>query len=84
VRLGFLAEASFVALTAIGTGTLLGLVMAYNVVDYLGDQQQVALTVPWLNLLVIFAVVYLAALASTLLPAVRGSRIYPADALRYE
>jgi ABC-type lipoprotein release transport system permease subunit len=28
--------------------------------------------------------VYLAALASTLLPALRGSRIYPADALHYE
>jgi ABC-type lipoprotein release transport system permease subunit len=33
---------------------------------------------------VIFVVVYLAALASTLLPAWRGSRIYPADALRCE
>jgi putative ABC transport system permease protein len=84
VRLGFLAEASFIALTAIASGTLLGLVMAYNVVDYLGDQQHVPLTVPWLNLVAIFAVVYAAALASTLLPALRGSRIYPADALRYE
>lgn len=84
VRLGFLAEASFVSLTAIVSGTALGLVMSYNVVSYMGEQQAVPFTVPWLNLAVIFTVVYLAALASTLLPALRGSRIYPAEALRYE
>ena len=42
------------------------------------------LVVPWLNLALIFAVVYLASLASTLLPALRASRVYHADALRYE
>jgi ABC-type lipoprotein release transport system permease subunit len=40
--------------------------------------------VPWLNLALIFAVVYVASPASTLLPAVRASRVYPAEALRYE
>lgn len=39
---------------------------------------------PWVNLLVVFAVVYAASLASTLAPAVRASRTYPAEALRYE
>jgi len=84
VRLAFLAEASFVSLTAIAVGCALGLATAANVVAYVGRHQHVALAVPWLNLGVIFAVVYLAALASTLLPALRASRIYPADALRYE
>jgi ABC-type antimicrobial peptide transport system permease subunit len=50
----------------------------------MGRQQDVSLTVPWLNLAVIFTVVYLAALVSTLLPAIRASRVYPAEALRYE
>jgi len=36
------------------------------------------------DLLVVFAVIYLAALASTLLPALRGSCLDPADALRCE
>lgn len=84
VRLAFLVEASFVSLTAIVLGCGLGLVTAYNVVAYMGEQTQVALTVPWLNLAVIFTIVFLAALASTLLPAIRASRVYPAEALRYE
>ena len=43
-----------------------------------------ALTVPWVNLAIIFSAVYLVALLTTLAPAVRASRIYPAEALRYE
>jgi putative ABC transport system permease protein len=84
VRLAFLAEASFVSLAAIAIGCGLGLITAYNVVAYMGKQQDVTLTVPWLNLAVIFTIVYLAALASTLLPAIRASRVYPAEALRYQ
>jgi putative ABC transport system permease protein len=45
---------------------------------------EVHLSVPWLNLVVIFAVVMLVALATTYLPARRASRIYAAEALRYE
>ena len=44
----------------------------------------VTLHVPWVNLAIVFTVVYLVALATTLAPAVRASRIYPAEALRYE
>ncbi|MCZ7528762.1 MAG: FtsX-like permease family protein [Acidimicrobiia bacterium] len=84
VRLAFLVEASFISLTAIVAGTVLGLVLSYNVVTYLGEQQDVALTVPWVNLALIFTVVYLASLASTLLPGLRASRVYPAEALRYQ
>jgi ABC-type lipoprotein release transport system permease subunit len=40
--------------------------------------------VPWLNLAIIFAVVYAVALLATLAPALRASRIRPAEALRYE
>jgi putative ABC transport system permease protein len=87
VQISFLLESSFIALTAIVVGTGLGLVLAYNIV---ADSQQrqgwdnLTFDVPWTNLGIIFAVVYLVALATTLLPARRASRVYPAEALRYE
>ena len=87
VQVAFLLESSFVALTAIVVGTLLGLLLAWNIIR---DQQAqpswegLELVVPWLNLLVIFAVVYLVAIAATLAPAIRASRIRPAEALRYQ
>jgi putative ABC transport system permease protein len=87
VQLAFLLESSFVALTAIAVGTVLGLLLAWNIIR---DQQAqpswegLELVVPWLNLFVIFAVVYLVAIAATLAPAIRASRIRPAEALRYQ
>jgi putative ABC transport system permease protein len=84
VRLGFLAEASFVAVTAILAGSAFGLAVGYNVVSYLGRQQHVAFVVPWASLAVVFGAVLVAALGSALLPALRASRVYPAEALRYE
>jgi ABC-type lipoprotein release transport system permease subunit len=44
--------------------------------------ENVTLHMPWVNLGIVFTVGYLVALATTLAPAVRASRIYPAEALR--
>ena len=87
VQLAFLLESSFVALTAIVVGTGLGLVVANNVIGNASRQpswENISFDVPWLNLGVIFLVVYLVALATTFAPAVRASRVYPAEALRYQ
>ena len=87
VQLAFLLESSFVALTAILVGTALGLLLGWNIIR---DQQAqpswegLELVVPWVNLFVIFAVVYAVAIAATLAPAIRASRIRPAEALRYQ
>jgi putative ABC transport system permease protein len=87
VQAAFLLESSFVALTAIVVGTILGLILAWNIVD---DQRQqpswedMELSVPWTNLLLIFAVVYVVAIVATVVPARRASRIRPAETLRYQ
>ena len=87
-RSGFFGRwSSFIALTAIVIGTLLALIVAVNVIDDVGSQSSwndLAVIVPWANLGIIFGAVYLAALLATLAPALRASRIYPAEALRYE
>lgn len=87
VQAAFLLESSFVALTAILVGTALGLLLSWNIIRDQRAQpswENLELTVPWLNLAVIFLVVYAVALAATLAPAIRASKIRPAEALRYQ
>ena len=87
IQLSFLLESSFIALTAIVVGTALGLAVAFSVIH---DAQttpswsNISFDVPWLMLGVIFLTVYAVALLTTLAPARRASRIYPAQALRYQ
>ncbi|MDP9346614.1 MAG: FtsX-like permease family protein, partial [Actinomycetota bacterium] len=87
VQAAFLLESSFIALTAIGVGSVLGLILAQNIVS---DQRRqpswsdITLVVPWVNLAIIFSVVLAVALAATLAPARRAARVAPAEALRYQ
>ena len=87
VQTSFLLESSFIALTSIVLGTVLGLAVAFNVIH--DTQQQpswsnLSFDPPWLTLAIIYVLVYAVALATTYLPAVRASRVYPAEALRYQ
>ena len=87
VQLSFLLESSFIALTAIVVGTGLGIAVAFNVVEDYARQpsmENLSLAVPWQTLAVIFLLVYLVALLTTFAPARRASRIFPAEALRYQ
>lgn len=87
VQAVFVIESSFIALTSIVVGTLLGLVLAENIVRDTRTQpswENMTLVVPWGTFGVIFLVVYVVAVAATLAPAVRASRILPAEALRYQ
>jgi putative ABC transport system permease protein len=83
----FLLESSFVALTAIVVGTGLGLLLGWNIIE---DSRKtpswanLEMVVPWGDLVLIFVLVYAVALLATLAPAIRASRIAPAEALRYE
>jgi putative ABC transport system permease protein len=87
VQLSFLVESSFIALTAIVVGTGLGLAVAFNVISDYAHQpsmENLTLEVPWLTLAVVFVAVYAVAMATTFASARRASRVYPAEALRYQ
>jgi ABC-type lipoprotein release transport system permease subunit len=61
--------------------------VAHNVVSDASrtpSWSNIGFDVPWLTLGAIFLVVYLVALLTTLAPALRASRVYPAEALRYQ
>ena len=85
VLTSFLMESSFIALLGILLGVGLGSLLSYNLVEAIGeDIPGLAFTVPWLQIGIIVAIAYAFSLLTTFLPARQASRIYPAEALRYE
>jgi putative ABC transport system permease protein len=87
VQMSFLVESLFVTLIGVVAGTVLGLWVAFNVVqDSAGKPgwQNLQLQPPWTALAVILGVVIASSLVTTWLPSIRASRTYPAAALRYE
>jgi putative ABC transport system permease protein len=78
----FLLEIALIAVLGVGIGVGLGIVFAYKVfLVYFADI--ITFSIPWANLGIIIGIASLAAIACTAQPAIRGSRIPPAEALRY-
>ena len=85
VRLAFLMESSFIAMLGIVTGIALGAGLSGNMIEQMaGDMPGVTYTVPWAVIGLVAAIAYVASLLTTFLPARQASKIYPAEALRYE
>jgi putative ABC transport system permease protein len=85
VGMSFLLESSFVALLGILIGVVLGLILSYNFVQFFAqDSPNIKWDVPWLQILGIVALSYVVSLITTVAPARQASKIYPAEALRYE
>lgn len=85
VRLAFLIESSFIALLGLGVGVGLGFGFSSTLIDNINQGfSGLEYTVPWSALALVIVAGYAASLLTTYLPARRASRVYPAEALRYE
>jgi putative ABC transport system permease protein len=85
VRLVFLIESSFVALLGIGVGVALGLGFSGTLIDNIRQGfPGMEYRLPLSALLLVTVVGYAASLLTTYLPARQASKVYPAEALRYE
>jgi putative ABC transport system permease protein len=85
VRFAFLIESSFVALLGLGFGVALGLAFSGTLIDNIREGfPGMEYRVPWSALVLVLVVGYAASLVTTYLPARRASKVYPAEALRYE
>jgi len=86
VALSFVLESSFIALTGILIGVVAGLVLGGNMLNSFFAQftPDTVVRAPWGQLGVILLLAYGFSLLLTLIPALQASRIYPAEALRYE
>jgi putative ABC transport system permease protein len=85
VRLVFLIESSFIALLGIGVGVALGLGFSGTLIDNIREGiPGMEYQVPGSALVLVVVVGYAASLLTTYLPARQASKVYPAEALRYE
>lgn len=81
----FILESSFIALMGIGIGASMALILSRNVVTFMAKEQPgMVLRFPWIEVIGIAALAYAASLLTTYLPARQASKVYPAEALRYE
>jgi len=83
VQFSFLLESSFIALLGIGIGIALGLILCVQLIPDMGIMG-IEMAVPWSRIILIVAIAYGASLITTFIPAWQASRVYPAEALRYE
>ncbi len=85
VALLFVLEANFIALTGILLGGVTGLILGDMTIGQAYDlATQQSFPTPWLTIAGMLAAAWLFSLLTTILPAWQASRIYPAEALRYE
>ncbi len=82
IRGVFLLEIALISVMGIAIGMALGIVLAHRVWDVYFSSISV-FTVPWLHLGIVAAIAFAFTLLTTASPALRASRLPPAQTLRY-
>ncbi len=85
VAISFFLESSFIAVTGIGMGLILGGALSYNLMTSpeFTNGQDIDFSYPVTTILIIVGIAYLATAVMTLIPARSASRVAVAEALRY-
>jgi len=84
VVMTFLGESAFIAGSGLFLGMVLGILLGWILwKDDLGDLLP-EFGIPWVKILVVIGIAFFFAVASSIPPSFRASRVTPADALRYE
>jgi putative ABC transport system permease protein len=87
IAVTFFLESSFIALAGIGMGLVLGSALSYNLLtspELIGEAgSDIEFHFPWIRLLIIVGVAYIASALMTIIPARSASRVPVAEALRY-
>ena len=85
VALVFVMEASFISLSGILMGGATGFILGNRILGkFFAAVTSQALPIPWATIAGVLVATYALALLATILPAWQASRIFPAEALRYE
>ena len=85
VQLSFIIESSFIALLGIGLGVALAFGVSIDLTRQLQETfDAITYVIPWSSIAPVVVIAYAASLLTTYLPARQASRIYPAEALRYD
>jgi putative ABC transport system permease protein len=85
VWLSFLLESLYITFLGIVLGLGLGALTSWNIFNEIAKEVEgIRYSIPWFNVLVIVTVTLFFALLSSFLPSKQASKIYPAEALRFE
>ena len=85
VWLSFLLESLYITMLGIVIGLGLGALTSWNIFNEISKEVEgISYKIPWVNVMVIVGITLFFALLSSFLPSKQASRIYPAEALRYE
>ena len=82
IRIQFMMESVFITVVGTGLGLALGTLVAWS---FLSDiDSGLEFTIPWVLVISVIVIAVTAALITTYVPANQASKVYPAEALRYE